>query len=88
MTTQQKNRKHADLVDRMANALGVDLEEKIIEGQLEISTLGDAVISCTNCSDPDGCEKWLAMRNGVAEQAPSMCRNAEVFEWLKLGKHV
>ena len=88
MNSKDTRKKHADLVDRMAETLGVDLEEKILEGQLEIATLGDVVLSCTKCSDPSGCEKWLSQQTETAPEAPPICRNAEVFEWLKLGRHV
>lgn len=79
-------KRHADLVDRMANALGIDLEEKIMRGKLQIDTLGEAVLRCTGCADPCGCEQWLAAQVEVAEQAPSMCRNAELFDGLKDGR--
>lgn len=88
MSMNLNRNRHADLVDRMANSLGIDLEEKILEGQLQIDTLGDAVLSCTGCSDPDGCERWLESREGVAHDAPAMCRNGELFKLLKQGKHV
>lgn len=81
-------KRHADLVDRMANALGLDLEEKIMEGKLQIDTLGDAVLRCTGCTDPTACEGWLATVEGVAPEAPGMCRNVDLFELLKQGKHV
>lgn len=81
-------KRHADLVDRMANALGLDLEEKIMEGKLEIDTLGDAVLRCTGCTDPGACEHWMETVDGVVAEAPGMCRNADLFELLKQGKHV
>ena len=88
MTANLTYRKHADLVDRMANTLGLDLEEKAMEGKLQIDTLGDAVLHCKGCSDPEGCERWLAAQTGTAEEAPGMCRNADLFELLKEGKSV
>ena len=87
MASNLTNKRHADLVDRMAHALGVDLEEKIMQGQLQIDTLGDAVLRCTGCTDPEGCERWLAVQEGVAAEGPEMCRNADLFELLKRGKH-
>ncbi len=80
---------HADLVDRMADTLGVDLEEKILEGLLDPCTLSDAVLRCTGCSDTEGCELWLNANRGVgASAAPIMCRNATMFEFLNKGKPV
>lgn len=81
-------RRHAALVDRMADTLGVDLEEQTFSGMLSLDTLGEAVLRCTGCSDPDGCEAWLAAQEGQADAAPSMCRNADIFELLKDGKRV
>ncbi len=88
MTNNLTTKRHADLVDRMANTLGLDLEEKVMEGKLEIDTLGEAVMRCTGCADPDSCEQWLAAQEGIAPAAPDMCRNADLFDMLKRGKHV
>lgn len=85
MTQNMTMRRHTDLVDRMADTLGIDLEEKVYAGQLDPETLCDAVLRCTGCSDPDGCEKWLAAQDGVVENPPIMCRNGEVFLGLKNG---
>lgn len=88
MTMSTTYRRHAELVDRMGDALGLDLEEKTFEGQLSLDTLSDVVLRCTGCADPDGCEHWLAAQDGIAEHAPSMCRNGDIFELLKQGKRV
>ena len=87
MASNATNKRHADLVDRMASALGIDLEEKIMQGQLQIDTLGDAVLRCTGCADPEACERWLAEQEGVAAKGPEMCRNSDLFELLKQGKN-
>lgn len=86
MTNQMTLRRHADLVDRMATTLGLDLEEVMMAGQLQIDTLGDAVLACTGCSNPDGCSRWMAQQSHAAEAAPDMCRNADLFSTLKRGK--
>lgn len=87
--TQNLNRiRHADRVNRMASAVGVDLDEKMMEGQLDGDTLDDAVLRCTGCADVAGCERWLAAQEGIAEQAPGMCRNAGLFTLLGQGRHV
>ena len=79
-------KRHAILVDRMATTLGVDLEEKIMEGKLEFDGLSDAVLACSGCSNPDECEKWLDAQAEGADAAPGICRNTELFERLKAGK--
>lgn len=79
-------KRHAQLVDRMANTLGVDLEQKIMEGQMTFDTLGDVVLACTGCANPEACDHWLA-RNKAASATPDYCRNSDVFSLLKAGKH-
>ncbi|WP_299848818.1 DUF6455 family protein [uncultured Roseovarius sp.] len=86
MTNPTNLRRHADLVDRMATTLGLDLEEITIAGQLQIDTLGEAVMACTGCTNADGCERWLEMQTKTAPAAPGMCRNSDLFERLKAGR--
>ncbi|MFN3209428.1 MAG: DUF6455 family protein [Roseovarius sp.] len=81
-------RQHTELVDMMARTLGIDLEEEVYSGQLDPEALCDAVLRCTGCSNPDGCEAWMAAQGTVADAAPAMCRNGEVFATLKAGRRV
>lgn len=77
-------KRHAELVDRMANTLGVDLEQKIMEGQMTFDALGDMVLACTGCANPEACQHWLA-KTEAATAAPDYCRNSEVFAPLLTG---
>lgn len=88
MTLNLNRIRHADRVNRMAAVVGIDLDEKMMEGQLEIETLDDAVLSCMGCAEIDGCEHWLRAQDGVAEEPLAACRNCELFKLLKQGKHV
>lgn len=88
MTQELTYKRHATLVDRMANALGIDIEEKMMAGMLQIDSLGEAVLDCTGCSNPDGCSHWLDMQTAKAEATPGMCRNADLFAALKADKRV
>jgi len=88
MADTQTLRKHADLVDRMSQTLGLDLEESIMRGQLQIETLGDAVLSCSGCANPGACSRWLTAQEGVANDTPDYCRNGDVFDALKSGKRI
>lgn len=82
-------KRHAALVDRMATSLGVDLEQKIIEGQMPFEALGEMVLACTGCANPDTCEHWLdETRSETAEAAPDYCRNGGLFALLRDGKRV
>lgn len=85
MTQMPRLKRHATLVDRMAQTLGLDLEEQVYSGQLDPDTLCDSVLRCSGCTDPDGCEIWLAAQDGSANNPPIMCRNGEVFAALKDG---
>lgn len=81
-------RHHADLVDRMAGALGVDLEEAVMRGDMGPDALPDMVLRCSACASPGQCEDWLARNPRHADTAgpettPYYCRNAEVFDDLK-----
>lgn len=87
MTNSKTLKKHAVLVDRMAAALGIDLEEKAMQGQIDFDQISDAVLSCTGCSNPEDCTHWLDAQEGQADAPPDICRNAEVFARLKAGQH-
>jgi hypothetical protein len=88
MPTTNTFRHHADLVDRMAQTLGLDLDETIMEGRMQEQTRENAVLRCTGCADVGGCERWLADQPQSAEEAPGMCRNGTLFALLKAGKHL
>lgn len=80
-------KRHANLVDRMAGAQGLDLEEQMLRGKLGMMALEDAVLSCTGCTQPCACEKWLdALGEDVAETTPDYCRNTALFQELKDGR--
>lgn len=86
MTNPITHHRHSNLIDRMAAALGLDLEEAVMAGQLQVDTLGDAVLACTGCANADGCDRWLDMQSGTVASAPGICRNADMFARLKSGK--
>ena len=75
-------KKHAALVDHMATAQGVDLEEQIMRGRMTVTELEDAVLRCTACTNPDDCQHWLANPTNEGAAAPDYCRNAEMFSDL------
>ena len=80
-------KRHADLVDRMANTQGIDLEERMMAGKILPDDLGDAVLACTGCANPGACEHWLAENKTASGRRPDYCRNADLFARLKMGKH-
>lgn len=75
-------KRHATLVDDMASKLGVDLQERALDGSLSVDELSDAVLRCTQCSNPAHCEGWLSARDSVSE-TPDYCRNTELLKQLR-----
>ncbi|MDU8910065.1 DUF6455 family protein [Aestuariicoccus sp. MJ-SS9] len=88
MQNTETLKRHAALVDRMAETLGLDLEELALRGALPIPEIDDAVLRCTGCSNPEGCEHWLDTQGQQAEATPRFCRNADLFDALKRGDNV
>jgi hypothetical protein len=87
MLSNKTMHRHADLVDRMAGALGMDLQEAVMRGHLSMDELPDMVLRCTGCANPDGCTAFLEQTEarpdaGHAATTPYYCRNAGVFDDL------
>ncbi|WP_238370058.1 DUF6455 family protein [Heliomarina baculiformis] len=85
MQDPEKLKKHAVLMDRMAETVGVDIQQEILDGgRLTVSELGDAVLRCCECSDPGFCGSWLDAQKTGAMQTPSFCRNSEMMARLRV----
>ena len=82
MLRADKIKRHAILMDRMAGARGLDMEEQVLRGNISSAEVADAVLSCRNCSNPDGCARWLDATAGVAAESPPYCRNGTMFSDL------
>ena len=74
--------RHANLVDRMADHIGVDIEEATLRGDASIDDITDAVLRCTACSDPDHCTAWLDAQSATGQSMPAYCRNSDFFSRL------
>ena len=83
MQSQTTLKRHAALVDNMAQARGIDLQEQMLRGKLTISELEDAVLRCTACTFVDACEHWLETRDGAAPVPQGYCRNAALFHAME-----
>lgn len=82
MSNMERFRNHERLMTRLADANGVDLELKMQTGEVTPDFYKDAVLNCTGCSDPDGCQKHLDEgRPGI----PSFCRNRDTLLRLAEG---
>ena len=72
--------RHARLVERMADTLGIDLAEKMMMGQLPPEQYRAAAIRCTGCTETDACASWVDAHPEGAALAPDYCRNKAQFE--------
>ncbi|WP_299610213.1 DUF6455 family protein [uncultured Tateyamaria sp.] len=77
--TDARLKTHADLVDRMAAARGVDLQEAAMRAHLTPGDISDLVMRCAGCTKPDTCAAWLDAQAGAVSETPGYCRNAEAF---------
>lgn len=79
-------KRHAALVDQMAETVGVDLEQAMMEGRMTSDQLSDVVLTCTGCSEAEACARWLATQDAPAATTPDYCRNTDTFQRLSDGK--
>ncbi|SLN23108.1 hypothetical protein ROJ8625_00917 [Roseivivax jejudonensis] len=82
MLSRDVLKRHAALVDRMSDTLGIDLEERALRGDVQIPEINDAVLACAGCSQPYACESWLAKMAAPQPAPPEYCRNADLFARL------
>lgn len=72
-------KRHAILVDRMASARGIDLQEAALRGDLTPPEISDLVLRCSGCTQSSTCERWLDEQVGAVSATPHYCRNAHTF---------
>lgn len=76
-------KRHADLMDRMANTLGIDLEEEALRGDLPFDEIAEAVFRCTSCAGAGDCQSWLKSHEAGSEETPNYCQNSDLFKTLR-----
>ncbi len=88
-------KEHARLFDRMGKAVGLDLQEEAISGQLQFDEIAEAVLRCSHCSAPGACQRLLAkcdaieakgdepLGKAIGSLPPQFCRNADLFDYLQ-----
>lgn len=81
--------RHAALMNRMAQALGINLTEMMLQGKLGGDEWREAVVRCANCPEPAECLHWLTERgedpgrSRPAASAPDYCTNREMMAQLR-----
>lgn len=74
--------RHANLVTRMADAVGVDIVEQVQRGAVSENQLASMVTRCVGCSEAEACEHWLQAHPDGADSTPGYCRNTNLFSML------
>ncbi|OED48218.1 hypothetical protein AB838_12480 [Rhodobacteraceae bacterium (ex Bugula neritina AB1)] len=82
MTAEAKLKTHAELFDRMASTVGLDLEEEAVAGTLRFDEIPEAVLRCTRCGGVGACQKWMAEGPRPGADAPDFCRNRDLLGYL------
>lgn len=83
MSILMKLDRHAGLVNRMADTLEIDLAEAALRGEMAGQDFRSMVMSCVGCTHAGDCEHFLdEHRIDGAEEAPSYCRNHDLFDRL------
>lgn len=70
----------ADLMEKMIDT--VDVRDALEQRPDHANVLRRAANRCMTCAEPNACESWLA-EHEQANEAPSYCRNHDLFERLK-----
>jgi hypothetical protein len=86
MPNSKRRARHANLLDRLAQKQGLDLDLMVQSGVLSPELVRDSVNACISCTHPGDCEAWLDEQPNESSRAPSCCRNAGLFERLGLLK--
>lgn len=74
----------ARLMNEMASAQGIDLQQGIASDEIHVGTLICAVTRCADCDGQDKCQLWLASQAGhTPVSTPDYCRNSELLARLK-----
>jgi len=85
MLSMKKLDRHFGLMESVAQKVGTDFGDALVEGRVSPETLRGAVLRCAGCSHPDDCARWIDAHPEGAEHAPSYCRNGLLMERLSAG---
>ncbi len=72
--------RHANLVNRMADTVGADMGDALLDGRVRAQELRSAVLRCTRCDHVEKCVPWLgAHAESGARSAPEYCSNRRLL---------
>lgn len=74
---------HKYLLERMADALGLDLGQEVDLTRLTRAQYERALDRCMRCPDPEGCELWLGEHAAGTHRAPELCANKTLLKHLR-----
>jgi hypothetical protein len=74
---------HSKRVQRMAESVGVDLGQAILNGKLRGFPITDIVFRCSRCAEKTTCDAWLDRQVAAVEQTPDFCRNKQLLDGLR-----
>jgi len=83
MSGKSKYDEHAELVEKMAETLGVDLTEEMMAGRWTPEDMQSTVSRCLGCTDPSQCKGWLQDNAAGADETPGYCRNKDLLEAMR-----
>lgn len=67
---------------KLANKLGLSLDEIVAKGQLPKAVAAKMATNCKSCALPERCENHLAALPERIKAAPSFCVNCRMLSFL------
>ncbi|MBK5933820.1 hypothetical protein C8N32_106108 [Rhodovulum imhoffii] len=74
---------HGELVQKMADTLGIDLTEEMMAGRWTPEDMQGTVSRCLGCTDPEQCRHWMEDHAKGATHTPGYCRNKDLLEKMR-----
>jgi hypothetical protein len=82
MSYETKREIHTQMVLGMADRQGIDIQERILRGELSEDQFENAVDRCLGCTQPGAC-KCLLDGTGSELKLPDYCRNVDLFNDMR-----
>ena len=72
----------ADLMNRMAETVGANLGDAVIDGRLDATGVRSALVACARCNAAEECVHWMDEHADGAAHPPGYCRNSALLDRL------